>query len=140
LISDAAHAIVPFHGQGLNCGFEDCLLLVELLTRHTVAGAAFREFEHQRRMNTDAIAIMAIENYQEMRDTVRAADFERRRQLSSELERRFPGRFIPRYSMVMFHADPYADALQRGATQERLLDAMLNGNIAPTATRRDPAR
>jgi kynurenine 3-monooxygenase len=130
LIGDAAHAIVPFHGQGLNCGFEDCLLLVELLTRHTAASAAFREFERQRRMNTDAIAIMAIENYQEMRDTVRAADFERRRQLSSELERRFPGRFIPRYSMVMFHAEiPYADALQRGATQERLLDAMLNGNI-----------
>jgi len=130
LIGDAAHAIVPFHGQGLNCGFEDCLLLVELLTRHTDESAAFREFERERRMNTDAIAIMAIENYREMRDTVRAPDFERRRQLSCELERRFPGRFIPRYSMVMFHAGiPYADALQRGATQERLLDAMLSGNI-----------
>ena len=126
LIGDAAHAIVPFHGQGLNCGFEDCILLAGLLARHADADVACKEFEAQRRLNTDAIAAMAIENYEDMRATVLAPDFAARKQLSLELERRFPRRFIPRYSMVMFHAEiPYAEALGRGALQERVLDALL---------------
>jgi kynurenine 3-monooxygenase len=136
LIGDAAHAIVPFHGQGLNCGFEDCLLVDRLLASQPDAAAAFSDFEDQRRINTDAIAIMAIENYQEMRDAVRSPDFERRKQLAYELERRFPGRFIPRYSMVMFHPEiPYADAMQRGIAQERLMDAMLGNDIAADTDR-----
>jgi kynurenine 3-monooxygenase len=126
LLGDAAHAIVPFHGQGLNCGFEDCVLLDTLLAKHADAASAFAAFERERRPNTDAIAIMAIENYQEMRDAVRSPDFERRKHLALELERLYPARFIPRYSMVMFHPEiGYADALQRGITQERLLDALL---------------
>ena len=126
LIGDAAHAIVPFHGQGLNCGFEDCVLLDELLARHANGSAAFADYERQRRPNTDAIAQMALENYQEMRDTVRAPDFARRKALGAQLERDFPGRFIPRYSMVMFHPEiPYAEALRRGAVQDRILDALL---------------
>ncbi len=126
LIGDAAHAIVPFHGQGLNCGFEDCVLLADLLARHDNADAACAEFERARRPNTDAIAAMAIENYQEMRASVLAADFAVRKQLALDLERRFPQRFIPRYSMVMFHADiPYAEALRRGALQESVVDSLL---------------
>jgi kynurenine 3-monooxygenase len=126
LIGDAAHAIVPFHGQGLNCGFEDCGVLADLLARHANAEAACREFESSRRPNTDAIAMMAIENYQEMRESVLAPDFAVRKQLSLALERRFPGRFTPRYAMVMFHSEiPYAEALRRGALQESVLDALL---------------
>ncbi len=126
LIGDAAHAIVPFHGQGLNCGFEDCVLLADLLGGRADAGAACMEFERSRRPNTDAIAAMAIENYQEMRADVLAPDFVRRKQLALDLERRFPGRFIPRYAMVMFHAEiPYAEAFRRGALQERVLDALI---------------
>ncbi len=126
LIGDAAHAIVPFHGQGLNCGFEDCVLLDELLARNGDGKAAFREYEQIRRPHTDAIARMALENYQEMRDTVRDPDFARRKLLANELERDFPGRFIPRYSMVMFHPEiPYAEAQRRGAVQERIMDALL---------------
>ena len=126
LIGDAAHAIVPFHGQGLNCGFEDCVLLTELLARHADPDTACSEFEKQRRPNTDAIAAMAIENYEDMRATVLAPDFAARKQLALDLERRFPQRFVPRYSMVMFHAEiPYAEALGRGALQERVLDALL---------------
>jgi kynurenine 3-monooxygenase len=126
LIGDAAHAIVPFHGQGLNCGFEDCVLLADLLARHESADAACTEFENARRPNTDAIATMAIENYQEMRASVLAPDFAGRKQLALDLERRFPRRFIPRYSMVMFHADiPYAEALRRGALQESVVDALI---------------
>ncbi len=126
LIGDAAHAIVPFHGQGLNCGFEDCVLLADLLARHADSQFACTEFENQRRPDTDAIAAMAIENYQEMRETVLAPDFAARKQLALDLERRFPGRFIPRYSMVMFHAEiPYSEARRRGTLQRGVLDALL---------------
>jgi kynurenine 3-monooxygenase len=126
LIGDAAHAIVPFHGQGLNCGFEDCGVLADLLARHSDIDTACAEFERSRRPNTDAIAAMAIENYQEMRSSVLAPDFALRKQLSLDLERRFPQRFVPRYSMVMFHAEiPYAEAQRRGALQERVVDALV---------------
>jgi kynurenine 3-monooxygenase len=129
LVGDAAHAIVPFHGQGLNCGFEDCVLLAGLLGRHEDFDRAAAEFERRRRPDTDAIAAMAIENYEDMRARVLAPDFAARKQLALELERRFPERFIPRYSMVMFHPEiPYAEALRRGALQERVLDALLAGN------------
>ncbi|HTW73984.1 MAG TPA: NAD(P)/FAD-dependent oxidoreductase [Steroidobacteraceae bacterium] len=125
LLGDAAHAIVPFHGQGLNCGFEDCLVLDRLLAHEQSQAAAFERFERQRQPDAAAIAAMALENYAEMRDTVRSAGFARRQRLAAELERRFPGRFIPRYSMVMFHPEmTYAEAQRRGARQERVLDAL----------------
>ena len=125
LLGDAAHAIVPFHGQGLNCGFEDCRVLDQLLASHAAPAAALAEFERVRRPNTDAIAAMTLENYVEMRDGVRSALFAQRQRLGAELERALPGRFIPRYSMVMFHPEiPYAEAQRRGAQQERVLDAL----------------
>ncbi len=125
LLGDAAHAIVPFHGQGLNCGFEDCRVLDRLLVSHGQPAIALAEFERARRPNTDAIAAMALENYVEMRDGVRSALFAQRKRLAAELERAFPARFIPRYSMVMFHPEiPYAEAQRRGAQQERLLDTL----------------
>ena len=84
---------------------------------------AFRAFEHQRKPNTDAIAAMALENYVEMRDTVRDPKFLLRKELAFELERRYPDRFIPRYSMVMFHHEiPYSVAYQRGRIQAGILE------------------
>jgi kynurenine 3-monooxygenase len=130
LLGDAAHAIVPFHGQGLNCGFEDCRLLMNLLAASAGDGssaraAALMRFERDRRPDTAAIAAMALENYLEMREQVRLPEFARRQALASALERRFPERFIPRYSMVTFHAEiPYAEAQRRGAAQQRVLDAL----------------
>jgi kynurenine 3-monooxygenase len=122
LLGDAAHAIVPFHGQGMNAAFEDCAVLDELLDQHDDWQALFEDFERRRRPNTDAIAQMALENYVEMRDTVRDPQFQGMKQLAFELERRFPDRFIPRYSMVMFHAEiPYAEALRRGQVQSSIL-------------------
>jgi kynurenine 3-monooxygenase len=127
LVGDAAHAIVPFHGQGMNAAFEDCVELDELIGRHAGASghdwpAIFAAFEAVRAPNARAIAEMALENYREMRDEVRDAKFELRAALSFELERRFPGRFIPRYSMVMFHPEiPYAEAQRRGVIQARIL-------------------
>jgi len=124
LIGDAAHAIVPFHGQGMNLAFEDCRLLDELLSDHELP-QAFVAFEDLQRDNAQAIATMALENYVEMRDTVRDPGFALQKKLSFELEKRMPDRFIPRYSMVMFHDDiPYAVARERGAVQARLLEEL----------------
>jgi kynurenine 3-monooxygenase len=126
LLGDAAHAIVPFHGQGLNCGFEDCRLLDTLLAAGSAPGQVLSGFERRRRPDTDAIAAMALENYVEMRDSVRSAPFAARRRLAAELEREFPGRFIPRYSMVMFHPEiSYSQAQQRGTQQEQVLDRLV---------------
>jgi kynurenine 3-monooxygenase len=123
LIGDAAHAIVPFHGQGLNCAFEDCVRLDSVLQHQQHWPAAFAEFEASRSEDTRAIARMALENYVEMRDTVRDPRFALQKELSLALERRHPGRFVPRYSMVMFHAElPYSVAEQRGAIQQHILD------------------
>jgi kynurenine 3-monooxygenase len=125
LIGDAAHAIVPFHGQGMNAAFEDCAALDELVASHRDWSSAFDAFETERRPHADAIAQMALENYVEMRDTVRDPAFARQKALSLELERRFPDRFIPRYSMVMFHPEiPYAEALRRGAVQAEILQML----------------
>ena len=137
LLGDAAHAIVPFHGQGMNAAFEDCAVLDALLERQADWPAVFAQFEQSRRPNAAAIAQMALENYIEMRDAVLDARFVRRRDLALGLERRFPDRFIPRYSMVMFHPEiPYAEALRRGALQAQLLD-----ELDPGAGREpDPAR
>jgi kynurenine 3-monooxygenase len=121
LIGDAAHAMVPFHGQGMNCAFEDCTALA----RHIAAAAdwesAFAGFEAERKPNARAIQDMALENYVEMRDQVDDASFLLQRQLERLLAERHPGRFVPRYSMVSFLRVPYATAFERGKTQRQLL-------------------
>ena len=125
LIGDAAHGIVPFHGQGMNCALEDCVVFDDLLAAGHDWESIFAAFEAQRRPNTNAIAAMAVENYIEMRDTVRDPKFQLQKSLSLELERRCPERFIPRYSMVMFHAEiGYAEAFERGRIQQALLDEL----------------
>ena len=91
----------------------------------------FAEFCALRKPNTDAIAAMALENYLEMRERVADPKFQLQQALSLELERRFPQRFIPRYSMVMFHHEiPYRTALERGAIQARLLAELTAGAVA----------
>jgi kynurenine 3-monooxygenase len=125
LLGDAAHAIVPFHGQGMNAAFEDCTVLDALVEDAPGWASVFERFETRRRPNTEAIAQMALENYTEMRDSVRDAAFVRRKAIAMALERRFPDRFIPRYSMVMFHPEiSYAEALRRGSIQARLLEEL----------------
>jgi kynurenine 3-monooxygenase len=140
LVGDAAHAITPFHGQGMNCAFEDCRELVGLLAKHAQWSGVFREFERTRRPNTDAIADMAIENYLEMRDTVRDPKFHLQKALSLELERRFPQRFVPRYSMVMFHDEiPYGLALERGRVQNKILAQLTRNATSLSAVDFDAA-
>jgi kynurenine 3-monooxygenase len=126
LLGDAAHAIVPFHGQGMNLAFEDCVLLEQILRQTGPQwGQVFARFESVQLPNANAIADMALENYIEMRDTVRDPKFALQKALAFELERRLPERFIPRYSMVMFHAEiPYRVARDRGAIQQALLEQL----------------
>jgi kynurenine 3-monooxygenase len=125
VLGDAAHAIVPFHGQGMNAAFEDCSAFDRCLgDPDRPWDELFAEFERRRRPNTDAIADMALENYVEMRSTVREPKFQLKKDLSFRLEERHPGRFIPRYSMVMFHTIPYAEAKRRGAIQEEILEEL----------------
>jgi kynurenine 3-monooxygenase len=128
LIGDAAHAIVPFHGQGMNCGFEDAVELADLLAEGSNdIGTVFAEFERRRRPNAEAIAAMALENYVEMRDSVADPGFLLRRELGRVLAERTPGHFKPRYSMVTFTRMPYAQAFSRGAEQDRLLRELTQG-------------
>ena len=125
LVGDAAHAIVPFHGQGMNAGFEDCSELIRLLDEHGDDwSAALPEYDRIRRPNGNAIADMALENYVTMRDSVTDPKFSLKKAVGFELEKRFPERFIPRYSMVMFHLVPYATALSRGAIQQQILEQL----------------
>jgi kynurenine 3-monooxygenase len=103
LLGDAAHAIVPFHGQGMNCAFEDCAELVRLMDEHHGWAGLFQAFEHARKPNTDAIAQMALENYVEMRKRCWIRSIGRKGG-GGELEKKDPN-FIPRYSMVLFHPE-----------------------------------
>jgi kynurenine 3-monooxygenase len=129
LIGDAAHAMVPFHGQGMNCCFEDCIEFDARVGRDSWE-RVFAEFDSARKPNTDAIAAMARDNYLEMRETVADPKFQLQQALSLELERRFPRRFIPRYSMVMFHHEiPYLTALERGASQAQILEDLTQGGV-----------
>jgi kynurenine 3-monooxygenase len=129
LLGDAAHAIVPFHGQGMNCAFEDCLELDRCFASSGGNWAeTFALFEARRQPNADAIADMALENYVEMRSSVRERGFLLRQRVAFELERRFPERFAPRYALVMFRDDiPYAEAQRRGQIQEELLMTLTQG-------------
>lgn len=132
LLGDAAHAIVPFFGQGMNCGFEDCSALGDLLGKHTGDWEhLFSELEKCRKPNSDAIADMALENFVEMRDTVADAKFQLKKQIGFELERRYPGQFIPRYAMVVFHPEiSYAEAKKRSETQDGVLEALCAGAVS----------
>jgi len=128
LIGDAAHAIVPFHGQGMNCGFEDAVELAQLMKEGgSDMRATFAEFERRRKPNADAIAAMALENYVEMRDSVADAHFLLMRALERKLAERHPGRFVPRYWMVTFSRLPYSIAFERGEIQSAILRELCAG-------------
>ncbi len=133
LIGDAAHAIVPFFAQGMNSGFEDCSVLNSLITSESPDWASvFKQFTQARKPNADAIADMAVENFVEMRDSVTDPHFLLKKQVGFELEKRWPERFIPRYSMVVFRPDiSYAQAKHWGAIQDEILETLCQGISAP---------
>jgi kynurenine 3-monooxygenase len=125
LLGDAAHAIVPFFGQGINCGFEDCTVFLGLLDRYGPDWKrVFSEFEQVRKVNTDAIADLAVENFVEMRDKVADPKFLLRKKVELALEAKYPQHFVPKYAMVTFHRIPYSTALERGQVQDRMLSEL----------------
>ncbi|MCH7680024.1 FAD-dependent monooxygenase [candidate division KSB1 bacterium] len=122
LLGDAAHAIVPFFGQGINCGFEDCTVLDECIENQSGDWQKiFQEFGTLRKINTDAIAELSLTNYFEMRDHVADSKFALKKQVEFALEEKYPEKFIPKYSMVSFHRIPYSVALAKGKLQEKIL-------------------
>ena len=126
LIGDAAHAIVPFFGQGMNASFQDCTVMNNLIGNFRGNwGDIFANYSELHVKNGHAIADMAIENYIEMRDHVNDPNYQKRRCLELELEKRFPDKFIPRYSMVSFHQIPYNDIYKIGEKQFALIDQLL---------------
>lgn len=125
LLGDAAHAIVPFFGQGMNCAFEDCSVLDECIDRHGGNWeAVFVDYAARRKANADAIADLARENFIEMRDRVADARYLLKKKIEKQLADKFPDRFVPKYEMVSFHRIPYADAMERGRIQETILDEL----------------
>lgn len=128
LVGDAAHAMVPFHGQGMNCAFEDCVALAEHLDRDPDLASAFASFQAERLPNARAIQQMALENYLEMRDRVDDEDYLLQRALELKLAERHPDRFMPRYAMVTFQRMPYAVAFERGQLQRQLLVDLTRGH------------
>lgn len=125
LLGDAAHAIVPFFGQGMNSGFEDCTVLLGLLRKHHGNWAScLEEFDQTQRPNANAIADMALENWVEMRDKVGDAKFLLRKKVESALEERHPGLYKSRYGLITYTLVPYSVAQKVGRIQENFLGGL----------------
>ena len=127
LIGDAAHAIVPFYGQGMNCGFEDCAELNRLIDVHDHNwDAIFPAYENARKPNGDAIAELSKRNFIEMSDLSGDRRFQVRKMIEAKFSARFPELWTPLYSMVTFSPDiPYAEALRIGDEQNRVMDIIM---------------
>ena len=122
LLGDAAHAIVPFYGQGANAAFEDCVVLAERLKANPHNRlAAFEQYDSTRKPNADAISALALANFIEMRDRVASPLFRFKKKVEKLLHALFPRSFIPLYTMVSFTTIPYAEAVKRAARQDRAL-------------------
>lgn len=131
LIGDAAHAIVPFYGQGMNAGFEDCSVLAGLIDKHDHNWSAIMpEYQLKRKKNGDAVAQLALNNFIEMRDKVAAPAFLERKKIEKELGLCYPEHFVSVYEMVSFTHIPYSTAIACIAAQDQLLETIMSkGNF-----------
>ena len=132
LIGDAAHAIVPFFGQGMNCGFEDCRVLDELIEKNGDDWISIlQQYQTLRKPDGDAIADLAINNFTEMRDRTADPVFLLQKKIEARLHEKYPEKWIPAYSQVTFSPHiRYSEALKRGQMQEAIMqDVMKLENI-----------
>jgi kynurenine 3-monooxygenase len=127
LIGDAAHAIVPFFGQGMNCGFEDCSVLNGLLEKHGNDWSnILNDYQNLRKPDADAIADLAIGNFIEMRDLVADPMFLLRKKIEARFNEKYPEKWIPAYSMVTFSPHiRYSEALSKGKFQDKIMDEVM---------------
>jgi kynurenine 3-monooxygenase len=122
LVGDAAHAVVPFYGQGMNAAFEDCVVLDECLAEFPIdRERAFAEYFSRRKENADALAALAVHNFIEMRDKTASKTFRAKKKLDHALEGWLPGIYLPLYTMVTFTRIPYAEAARRARLQDRIV-------------------
>lgn len=128
IMGDASHAIVPFFGQGMNSGFEDCTVLLELLQKFSGQWPKIlHEFEKRQKPNADAISEMALENWVEMRDKVGDARFLLRKKVESLLEQKHPGLFKSRYGLITYTLTSYEMAKKAGVRQNEMIDSLIEG-------------
>ncbi|CAM1335120.1 FAD-dependent oxidoreductase [Tenacibaculum aestuariivivum] len=135
LLGDAAHAIVPFYGQGMNASFEDITVFDEILNQNLGDWeTVFKTYEKARKENTDAIADLAIDNFHEMKNHVANPLFKEKRKLEMDLEKAFPNEYFSKYSMVTFKEDiPYLEAMKKGRAQDKaLLNLVANSDFKQT--------
>lgn len=132
LLGDAAHAIVPFFGQGMNCGFEDCTVFNQLMDVYLGKSnedeswkKIFEETEKSRKPNSDAIADLAVANFIEMRDLVTHPDFILQKKIEAHFSTLHPDKWTPLYSMVTFTDLPYSHALKQGQKQDAIMKKVL---------------
>ena len=122
LVGDAAHAVVPFYGQGMNAAFEDCVVLDQCLAQFPEdRERAFTEYFTSRKNNADALADLAVQNFIEMRDKTASRTFRAKKKLDHALEGLLPGLYLPLYTMVSFTRIPYAEAARRARRQDRIV-------------------
>jgi kynurenine 3-monooxygenase len=132
LMGDAAHAIVPFFGQGMNSGFEDCTNLLKILEQNKGDWAqALSEYDKTQRPNANAIADMAIENWLEMSEKVADPQFQLRKKVEALLEKNFPNLYKSRYGMVTYTRIPYHLVQEAGRLQDQILAELLEGVKTP---------
>jgi kynurenine 3-monooxygenase len=127
LIGDAAHAIVPFYGEGMNAGFEDCRVFAELLDEvgEDHLGEVLRRYNAARKPNGDAIAELSLRNFIEMRDLVADPAFILRKKIEGRLQAKHPDQWLPLYSQVKFSDIAYTDALREGRRHDRIMEQVL---------------
>ena len=122
LLGDAAHAVVPFLGQGMNAAFEDCTVLSQCLAEDAPDWErAFRDFEARRKENVDTLADLCLENFVEMRDKVGSRMFLLKKQAENSLHWLLPRHYLPLYTMISFSTIPYADAKRRALRQNLIV-------------------
>lgn len=130
LLGDAAHAIVPFYGQGMNAGFEDVDVLNRYMDEYEDWGEMFKAYSAERAPDGHAIAELAIRNYREMSDLVADPHFVKKRALSGKINELFPKQWLPLYSMVTFSHVRYSEALSKGDWQNEVLEQLVAKGIS----------
>ena len=134
LLGDAAHAIVPFYGQGMNASFEDVVVLDEILNKKLESWeAVFKKYQKARKKDTDAIADLAIDNFFEMRDHVANELFKQKRKIEMDLEKAFPNQYFSKYSLVTFNEHiGYEEAMKKGRAQDKALLNLISDEAVHT--------